>query len=174
MMFLFISLNVPIIASIFIRNTSFHVGLGVVPFLLMANVFLGIYFNLSIWYKLTDKTKFGGIISGIGLVITVIGNILLIPVLGYYGSAITTLLCYGTMMVISYRLGQQHFPVPYQVKSALFYILITAGIAAIAFMYTFEHPILELVIKNSVFLLFLGVFYVKEKAEIQAIFLRKK
>lgn len=174
MMFVLISLNAKPIANIFIRDEDFHVGLGVVPFLLLANVFLGIYFNLSIWYKLTDKTKYGGIISWIGAVITLIFNFLLIPYLGYYGSAITTLLCYGSMTVISYFFGQKHFPIPYQVKSSLFYIVFASILVGFAFFIDIENVILKFFINNSLFLVFLGVFYKKEGHEIRQLFLKKK
>lgn len=173
-MFLLISLNVDLIAPIFIKKDDFLVGLGVVPFLLMANLFLGVYFNLSVWYKLTDLTKFGGIISGIGALITVIFNFLLIPYLGYYGSAIATLICYGSMMVISYFLGQKHYPIPYKTKSALFYITFASSIVILAFWINIEDTILRFFVNNSLFLLFLGVFYVRERKELLATFLNKK
>ena len=173
MMFILISVNVKLIANLFIQNEAFHAGLGVVPFLLLANVFLGIYFNLSVWYKLTDKTRYGGAISWIGAAITLTANYLLIPVIGYYGSAVATLLCYGSMTVISYYLGKKHFPVPYQVKSALFYISLACILVTISFVIDIKQPILKFFINNSLFLLFLGVFYLKERKEIQSIFLRK-
>jgi O-antigen/teichoic acid export membrane protein len=98
-------------------------GLVVVPLLMVAKIFLGIYYNLSVWYKLTNKNIIGAWITIGGAVITVASNYILIPYLGYTGCAITTIICYGSMMLSSYYLGQKHFPVPYDVKRILTYIL---------------------------------------------------
>jgi O-antigen/teichoic acid export membrane protein len=106
----------------FVRNEEYWVGLGVVPFLLLANIFLGIFYNLSIWYKLSGKTRYGAAISLIGASITIVLNLILIPRVGYLGSAVTTLICYATMVVISYYLGQKYFPVNYPVKRILIYL----------------------------------------------------
>jgi O-antigen/teichoic acid export membrane protein len=81
----------------------------------MANLCLGVFYNLSIWYKLTNKTRWGAILSLIGAIVTLTLNFALIPVLGYMGAAWTTLICYAVMMIISYFLGQKHYPVPYKV-----------------------------------------------------------
>ena len=97
-------------------HENFHEGLAIVPILLMANLFLGIYFNLSIWYKLTDKTIFGAWFSLSGAGITVVFNFLLIPQIGYMGSAYATLACYSAMIVLSFWFGKKHFPVPYELK----------------------------------------------------------
>jgi len=104
-------------------GTEYRVGLRVVPILLMANIFLGIYYNLSIWYKVTDKTRWGAIISIIGAIVTIIGNYLLVPYMSYMGAAITTLICYVSIAVICYAIGQKHYPVRYDVKRCMFYIV---------------------------------------------------
>jgi O-antigen/teichoic acid export membrane protein len=101
---------------------EFRVGLGVVPILLMANLCLGIYVNLSIWYKLTDRTLTGAWVSVGGAVLTLVLNILLVPTVGYMGSAWATLACYAGMAVVSYLLGQKHFKVEYDLKKLLGYI----------------------------------------------------
>lgn len=101
----------------------FRVGLGVVPILLMANLFLGIYVNLSIWYKLTDRTMLGAAVSIGGAVLTVILNIALIPSMGYFGSAWATLACYAGMAGVSYFLGQKYYPVDYDLKKLFAYIV---------------------------------------------------
>ena len=87
---------------------DFREGIAVVPILLMANLFLGIFYNLSIWYKLTGQTRFGAYISIIGAIITLALNYFLIPVMGYMGSAWATFICYGSMMVISFIIGQKY------------------------------------------------------------------
>lgn len=114
---------------------NYHEGLVVVPILLLANLFLGIFFNLSVWYKLNDKTRFGAMFAIIGAMITILLNILLIPWLGYMGSAIATLVCYFTMMLVSYFYGRKHYPIPYQIKNILVYFVL-AAIIFLAFYWT--------------------------------------
>lgn len=99
-------------------------GLEVVSILLLANLFLGILFNLSIWYKLTEKTIYGAYISIFGALITVLLNFILIPKIGILGSAWATLACYFNMALVSYFLGEKHFPIPYQKRRVLFYLAI--------------------------------------------------
>ncbi|MCB0734168.1 MAG: lipopolysaccharide biosynthesis protein [Bacteroidetes bacterium] len=96
---------------------------ALVPILLLANLFLGIVFNLNIWYKLKNLTGIGRNISLIGAAITIVLNLLLIPIIGILGSAITTLITYGTMAVVSYSVGQKHYPIPYNLKIIGFYIV---------------------------------------------------
>ena len=100
-------------------------GFLVVSILLLANLFLGIYYNLSIWYKLTEKTKYGAYLSIFGAIITLSLNFTLIPVLGFVGCAWATLVCYFSMTVASYYLGKRHFSVPYQVKRIALYLFVT-------------------------------------------------
>jgi O-antigen/teichoic acid export membrane protein len=97
-------------------------GLHIVPVLLLANLFLGLYYSVASWYKLADKTLMGIYISGAGALITIFGNLLLIPLLGYYGAAWATLLCYAGMLALSYFMGQKHFPIPYDYIKILTYI----------------------------------------------------
>lgn len=106
----------------FIPNEAYWEGLRVVPILMLANVFLGIYYNQSVWYKLSDRTSTGSMIALIGAAITILLNIILIPIFGYMGSAWATLACYAGMAAISYFLGQRHWPVPYDVTRILVYI----------------------------------------------------
>jgi O-antigen/teichoic acid export membrane protein len=103
---------------------DFRSGLGVVPILLMANLCLGVFYNLSIWYKLTSKTRWGAWLSVFGAAVTLILNFMLIPVMGYMGAAWATLVCYAAMMVLSYYLGQKHYPVPYEVGAFFYYIFL--------------------------------------------------
>jgi O-antigen/teichoic acid export membrane protein len=122
--FLFISANLEDFALL-LRSESYRTGIMIVPVLLLANLFLGVYYNLSVWFKLTDKTKYGTYLSFGGAAITVVFNLLLIPVLGYMGSAIATLICYFSMALGSYLLGNRHYPIPYPVKSIVGYIVLS-------------------------------------------------
>lgn len=99
-------------------------GIHIVPILAMGSVFLGIYYNLTVWYKLTNRNMTGAYITIAGAVITVVLNIVLIPDFGYTGSAWATFICYAFMMVISYVLGQKYYPVPYPKKKLLTYLAI--------------------------------------------------
>ena len=112
----------------FIRNRSFWAGLKVVPILLLANMFLGIYYNLSIWYKLTHKTISGAYITLIGAAITLLINYIFIPFYSYMACAWATFFCYGSMMVISYVWGQKAYRIPYPWKKLLAYIVIVISI----------------------------------------------
>lgn len=96
-----------------IPNQAYWEGLKVVPILLMANVFLGIYYNQSVWYKLTERTMYGAALAVFGAIITVVVNLLFVPSHGYVAAAWATLACYGSMMVASYLLGRRFYPVPY-------------------------------------------------------------
>lgn len=106
----------------FIPNPEYWPGLVVVPILMMANVFLGIYYNQSVWYKLSDRTGAGGAISVIGAVITLVLLFWWIPLFGYLGAAWATFICYGAMTVVSYVWGQRHYPIPYNVRRVLGYM----------------------------------------------------
>ena len=109
------------VAKYFVSPAYFG-GLHVVPILLLANLFLGMYYNQSVWYKLADKTRWGMYLSFFGAAITLVGNWLLIPEIGYLGSAYTTLVCYFMMMGASYLLGQKHYPVPYNLERLARYV----------------------------------------------------
>jgi O-antigen/teichoic acid export membrane protein len=124
LMFLVVSLFIPLIATLFIGNKTYWAGLGVVPILLLANIFLGIYYNLSIWYKLSNKTRAGAWITITGAAITVLINWLFIPTFSYMACAWATFFCYGSMMVISYLWGQKEYRIPYPWKKLVAYIVI--------------------------------------------------
>lgn len=145
---------------------DFHAGLKVVPILLVANICLGIYYNISIWYKLSDNTKKGAQISIIGAVITIIFNIILVPQFNYVGCAITTLVCYFTMMVLGYYWGTKYYPIPYNVKKFLVYSLL----AAIIFVFNIfigkwlmPSTNLQMVISAVLLLSFVTFAFFKEK-----------
>ncbi len=130
--FLAITVNMDIVKRFI--DVKFHEGLVIVPILLMANLCLGVYYNLSVWYKLSDKTIYGAYISIVGAVITLTLNIWWIPMIGYVGSAWATLVCYASMMVISYFVGQRHFPVPYNVGKFILYTGIAISVFLILFL----------------------------------------
>jgi O-antigen/teichoic acid export membrane protein len=125
-MFLFISLYIDVVAWFFeaINKPAWKEGLTIVPLLALGNIFLGVYYNLSIWYKLTNKNMMGAAITIAGAVITIVLNILLIPKWHYLGAAIATFCCYLFMMIVSYWLGQKYFPIPYARKKLMAYLAV--------------------------------------------------
>lgn len=141
-------------------------GISVIPVLLFGYVSLGIYMNLSVWYKLTDQTKYGLYISGIGALVTIVLNVIFIPYYGYIASAWISLTAYTTMMVLSFIWGQIHYPIPYDLKKNIAYIIISLVLVYISFS-IFKRNIY---ISNALFILFaLGALYVERK-ELKAIF----
>ncbi|MFN5444406.1 MAG: oligosaccharide flippase family protein [Crocinitomicaceae bacterium] len=123
LVFLVVSLDIDIFKH-FIRNESYWVGLGVVPILLLANVFLGIYYNQSIWYKLSGQTKFGAYISIGGAILTITINWIFIPTYGYWACAWATLIVYASQMIASYILGQKYYPIKYNLRKFFFYMIL--------------------------------------------------
>ena len=124
-MFLFIGLYRDVLEWVItLKSKEWGEGIYIVPILALGNIFLGIYYNLSIWYKLTNKNMVGAMITLVGAIITVVLNIILIPKLHYLGAAIATFCCYLFMMIISYMLGQKYYPVPYAKKKLISYLVL--------------------------------------------------
>lgn len=117
----------------FFIDEKFHSGLYILPILLLANVFLGINTHLSIWYKLSDRTGFGIVVTGVGLLFTLVFNLWLIPILGYEGAAWATLVSYVAMTVVSYLLGQRYYYIPYATGRMFFHILLAVFFSVMAF-----------------------------------------
>lgn len=131
-MFLLIGLNLDLLKWIItLKSAAWGDGIYIVPLLAMGNIFLGIYYNLSIWFKLTGKNLYGAYITLIGAAITILLNILLIPVLHYLGAAIATIACYFVMMVLSYYWGQKYYPVPYAKKKLISYLVLVSLIVGL-------------------------------------------
>ena len=169
----FILLSVIVFADVFkflmIRDSSYWVAMKVVPLIILANFFLGIYTNLSVWYKLIDKTYIGAYISIVGAIITLVLNFLLIPTMSYYGSAIATLAAYGSMMSISYYFGNKHYPIPYDFEKIGAYLGVSIVFSIISF-YGFRE---NYFVGIGLLLLFLYFIYHNEKDTLNAIIKRK-
>ena len=130
---LFVIVFIDVFKHILVPNSSYWNAIKVVPLIILANFFLGIYTNLSIWYKLIDKTMIGAYISIFGAIITLILNFWLVPIMSYYGSAIATIAAYGSMMIVSYYLGQKKYPIPYEINKISAYISISIVLSALSF-----------------------------------------
>ncbi|MBR4135932.1 MAG: oligosaccharide flippase family protein [Bacteroidales bacterium] len=149
---------------------EYRVGLPVVPILLMANLFLGIFYNLSIWYKLTEQTKFGAFLAIFGAIITLVLNIVLIPRFDYMGSAWATFACYFSMMVASYLLGQKYYPVNYEVKKIVLYMAVAAGVYLTSTLLIkglgIETIWVRLAVNTLLLIGYLGILFVLNKRKI--------
>jgi O-antigen/teichoic acid export membrane protein len=146
-------------------------GLKIVPVLLMANVFLGAYYNLSVWYKLTDKTALGARVSFAGAAITLILNWLWIPIFGYMGSAWATLVCYFSMAAMSYFLGQKYYPVPYPMRKIVSYLALAMSVYIVSDMLRENlsfPPSVFLLLNTVLFGIYLFVIFKMEEKELRA------
>lgn len=161
---------VDILKVMFVRDEAYWEAMPIVPLILLAGFFLGIYHNLSVWYKVTDKTRYGALISVIGAIITISINFAFIPAIGYMASAIATVLAYGSMMVLSYYFGKAHYPVPYNFRKIIFYLGVSILFSALSF-YVFDR---NLIIGSVLLLLFLGLVYKMENQMLRKIFLKQK
>lgn len=146
----------------YFMGKDYRIGIMVVPILLMANIFLGIYYNLSIWYKVSDKTKYGAYIALIGAAITLIGNYFLVPILGYKGAAWTTLICYFVISLLCYFIGQKFYPVAYKVKRIAFYILFSLGLYSVMYYLqdNIQNIMLRLAINTALIIVYLILCYI--------------
>ena len=154
---------VDLLKIILIPNEAYWEAMDVVPILLLAYLFLGIYHNLSVWYKITDRTKFGAYISIFGALSTLIINLLFIPKFGYMASATATLMAYAAMALISYVLGQKHYKVPYNLKKIGLYLMLSTGFSALSF-YVFREQYL---VGFGLILILSAVVWAKEKTELK-------
>lgn len=161
-----------VLKVLLLDNKNYWTAMKVVPLIVFANFFLGIYTNLSVWYKLIDKTKIGAYISLIGAAVTLALNFLLIPKMSYVGSAIATILAYGTMMILSYRLGKNKYPIPYDFKKILSYLSLSIVLSAISFYIPYVRE--GYFIKISTLMFFLFFIYYNEKETLTRILNRKK
>lgn len=168
LIFLGMTLYIDIIKVIV--DSEYHEGLKVVPIILMANLFFGMYFTLSLWYKLTDKTRYGAYMAIIGSIITLVLNIALIPTLGYMGSAIAVFTCFLVMLFISYFLGQKFYPIPYDIKRIVSYFLVAISLFSVSRITNNYLPLLKYVIHTIFIVSFLLTVVKFEKNELNSLF----
>ncbi|MCA6078066.1 lipopolysaccharide biosynthesis protein [Fulvivirga sedimenti] len=158
-----VSVNVDLIGAIFLRKPEFRVALYLVPILLFAKLLNGIYLNLSIWFKLTDRTVYGMYFSILGAAITIGGNILLIPYIGYNGGALTMVLCYLVMCAVCYYYGQKYYPIPYQFSKIIPYLFATFLLVLLSGSFHLQNFLLESAIRVTITLLILLGLFLREK-----------
>ncbi len=158
--FLFLLVNLYLdIFKHFIQNEDFWVGLKIVPIIMMANLFLGLYVNLSMWYKLSGQTMFGVWFSVIGAVITIVLNILFIPKYGYMASAWTTLAAYFVMCMVSYFVGRKYYPIPYNLKKIISLIVVSIGLSYVSMRIPFDNFVVKFLMNTALLSFFLFIVY---------------
>ncbi|MDR1678761.1 MAG: oligosaccharide flippase family protein [Prevotellaceae bacterium] len=145
-----------------IIKETYWVGLNVVPIVLFSFIFQGIYFNLSLWYKLTDKTMYGAWFSMLGTVIIVVGNILLVPQFSYMGSAWAAFTCYFVIMLVSYYFGQKYMPIKYELKRIGIYALLALVIFFINNYLSTPYLLLNYLMKTIILVIFAAYILKKE------------
>jgi O-antigen/teichoic acid export membrane protein len=150
-------------------NPNYWGALSIVPIILLANLFLGIYYNLGIWYKLTDKTIYGMYFSIIGALITIGLNSWLIPTIGIMAAAYATLIAYGSMAILSYLVGKKYYTVPYNLNKITVYLLASISICILSFVYFRGN----FWISTLLILAFAAIIYYNEKDELIAIVKKK-
>ncbi|WP_282079793.1 oligosaccharide flippase family protein [Aquimarina algiphila] len=156
---------VHILKVFIIRDQAYWEAVKIVPIIVLANLCLGIYHNLSVWYKITDRTKFGAYISVVGAGLTLLLNFILIPRYSYLGSAIATLVAYGSMMLLSWYFGRKYYPIPYNLKKIGMYLTLSISFSILSF-YIFDS---NYMISIPLLLVFLVILYASEKRELKQI-----
>ena len=165
------------ILKFFIGSTQsgYHEGIKVVPWLLMGNLFLGIFYTQSLWYKLTDQTYFGARFAIIGAIITIVLNILLSPLFGYMACGYAFFIASLVMTVISYFVGQKYFPVKYNLKQIGVYLIVAIILFLISKTIVFDIKILKVAFNTVLYLLFFLLIWIKEKDDLKGLFnIRRK
>ena len=151
--------NLNWLAELYLSNPAYNEGIPIVPIVLIAAVFLGIYLNMSVWYKLSDKTIFGAYISIFGAAVTIAVNVYFIPSYGYWASTWGTFLSYFSMMTVSYFLGQYFYPVPYHMKKIIGYLSLSIFFSLLSY-YVLDG---NLIIGNLLLIVFLTIVFYIEK-----------
>ena len=169
---LFIFLGVTLFADVvkYFIGPRYWEGLYVLPIVLMANLLLGIVFNLSIWYKLNDMTRFGAYIGLSGAAVTILMNVLLVPRFSYLGAAIGHLSAYILMVLLSYYWGQKYYRINYQLRRIGFYALLSVGLFLISYFTPVEKKALSLGINFILMMVFVIIVFFKEKKDFKIAF----
>ena len=161
-----ISVNLNWIGPLFIKGEGYSEAFFIVPTLLFGYLLLGVYFNLSIWFKLTDHTQYSFWITALGALVSIVVILVFVPKLGYLGGALSTLACYTVMTTVCYYFGQKYFPIPYQTAKGILYLLTGFGLSYLGFFLEFENFWIGFVCKNGLILLFLVLIAFLEKSEL--------
>ena len=171
--FIFLGIMLYIDIVVLIIGERFREGIAVIPILLMGYLFLGIFYNLSIWYKLTNKTRYGAYMALGGALITIVFNLLWIPRYGYMGSAWAAILCYGSMMVVSYIIGMKHYAINYQIGKIIAYISLSIVLVIINHFIQKGDLIINFLKSTILLIVFISVVYFTERNDFRSFFIQK-
>jgi O-antigen/teichoic acid export membrane protein len=153
----------------FLRDSEYWVGLPIVPILLLAYLFNGVYYNMTVWFKITDRTHYATIITVFGAVVTIVANYILIPIAGYMGSSWATLICYFSITTLCYLLGQKFYPIPYNIPKSLAYIIVTTLLVYAVNAVFLEEQYLATTFHVIVLLAYMTVVYFIEKKDLRSL-----
>jgi O-antigen/teichoic acid export membrane protein len=157
---IFLGVNLFIRAVNIVLTDEYLAGNSIIPLVLLAQLFYGIYFNLSLWYKLIDKTWYGALFGFVGTAVTVGLNFILIPAVGIIGAAWALLAGYFCMMVMSGLTGQRHYAVPYNTARYLLYFILAFAIYLLDKWVVIDNLFFSTIFKGFIFVLFIGSFFV--------------
>lgn len=158
-----------VLKKLIVLDESYWEAMSIVPLIVLASFFLGIYHNLSVWYKVTDKTIYGAYISLIGAVLTIVINFIFIPYFSYMASAVATVSAYGTMMFLSFYFGRMYYPIPYNFRKIIFYLGVSILFSTLSF-YIFDR---NLFVGIPLLLVFFGLVYKLEYENLKKLFLTR-
>ncbi|MDH3321720.1 MAG: MATE family efflux transporter, partial [Flavobacteriaceae bacterium] len=162
---LIIVVFIDVFSHLLLGNEAYFEALSIVPVILLANLFLGIYNNLSIWYKLTDKTRYGMYFSILGAIITIVFNVVFIPKIGFMASASATLLAYTIMAATSYYFGKKYYSIPYNVKNIFLYLIFSISLSYLSFIFFRGNLFISILLIFT----FIGFVLWNEKTQIKQI-----
>ena len=163
-----ISVNLEWLGPLFLKGADYAEGLYIVPTLLMGYLLLGVYFNLSIWFKITDQTRYSFSITLVGAILTILIIFIFVPIWGYMGAALSTISCYFAMCLLCYVYGQKYYPIPYQTAKDTFYLVISFAVSYFGFYLDLDVPVMNFFLKNCLVILYLGLIFILEKDQIMS------
>lgn len=164
-----VGINLDILKQIFLRDSEYWVGLPIVPILLVAYLLQGVYYNMTVWFKLTDKTHYATIITIFGLIITVAANYVLIPIAGYMGSSWATLICFFLTTALCYVLGQKFYPIPYDIPKSLSYIVVTTLLVYAVNAVLIDEQWIATIFHGVILVVYVAIVYLVEKKELRSL-----
>lgn len=168
-----ISVNLHWIGPLFLKGEAYAIGFSMVPMLLLGYLLLGIYFNLSIWFKLTDQTSYSLWITLLGAGVSIAGILLLVPIWGFMGAAVSTVACYLVMAAVCYRYGQLHYPIPYQTSKGLGFLLLAFALSYAGYYLSIGDFWPDFFFKNTAILVFLATAVVVERSALRRLLAKK-
>ena len=164
---LLIFLGVGLFTELFqiLIGRDFREGIGVVPILLLSNLFFGLYFNISIWYKITNQTWYGILYTFSGAIITMVLYFILIPIIGYYGAALSKLVCYILITILCFWGGQRHYPIPYETKKFVLFIVSAVFLFLLGYFITIPNYAISFIFRFSLILIFITLLLRAEQVK---------